>query len=223
LQRVAAKVGISEEVLTRAFSRRAKRPAQRQERSRPAQVVEAPRVQASRDPGEDFLAALLLRYPEVDSDLAPDLDIIESPELRRLLQDFRADRDLDRLLADPEAGAEAEYLHSIRLPPFAVEDARAAVLDAVDRLQRRRLRQAKSLETVQIAHLEEQVGARELVAALLTEDAQPDRRLEDQEDELRRVRGTLRTSRALHLSEADSPAAEWRRAEAHPQETHPLP
>jgi DNA primase len=204
IQRLATRVGVGEEVLTKAFARR----PSAQQRRRPAQPASppAPSRPPRTDPGdgaEQFLVALLLRYPEVDRQTKLDESAISDAQLRRILDEYRRDYDLDRLQEEDDLKAGVQQLLEIRVPPLAVESAAAAVQDAMRRLERRRLREMKSLETVQIAHLEEQVGARRVVEALLSEDAGASERLDDQEEELERLRGTLMTSRALHLQETN--------------------
>jgi len=136
------------------------------------------------DPREEFLLALLLRYPELRSDGAevPDGLFWES-ENRLVLTAWK------KALAGPPASADRQMLEAVKaelplelepylerlnvrkMPAFNPQQAREALRDCILRLERRALEAEKQAVSALLATREEEVGPAALVTVLLDEDA----------------------------------------------------
>ena len=105
--------------------------------------------------------AVLLRYPELRNDA---LEIPESllweSENRQVLAAYQRNDEKDLAIGlPPELQAHLERLNSRKLPPFDLRQAREALLNAVDKLQRRQITAEKRATSALLAEREEQLGS----------------------------------------------------------------
>jgi len=154
LQRLARLARVSERALEdelRAYERR-----------RPAGAEPSPSEGATGDP-EEFLLALLLRYPELrEQGLALDEGLLLQAENRQVLEAWRRG-DLEGGLA-PELLPHLKRLQERPLPPWPPAEAARALGSCLANLQRRRLAMAKWAATFALAEREEELGAARALA-----------------------------------------------------------
>ncbi len=151
LQRLSRLSMVTEEEITTMLRTRTKS-------GRSTQVI-APA--ARRDQREEFILALVLRYPELRKDA---LDISETlfweSENRQVLAAIRRNVEEDAKSGlPPEIEPHFERLNLRKLPPFDLKQAREALLDAVDNLQRRELAAEKRATSALLANREEELGS----------------------------------------------------------------
>ncbi len=154
LQRLSRVSMVAEEELS-AMLRSRGAPASA--RSGLATVPPTPR----RDQPEEYIMAVLLRYPELRNDA---LEIPESllweSENRQVLAAYQRNDEKDLAIGlPPELQAHLERLNSRKLPPFDLRQAREALLDAVDKLQRRQITAEKRATSALLAEREDQLGS----------------------------------------------------------------
>ena len=142
-----------------------KRPAQRATLgSGSAQAPTSPG-----DPREEFVLALLLRYPELHREA---LEIPESilweSQNRQILADYKRCQGSDDVKdgLPEELAGHFERLTSSRLPPFDLKQARTALLDSLANLHKRQLEAEKRATAAILATREEELGAHALAEAL---------------------------------------------------------
>jgi len=114
-----------------------------------------------RDQPEEYIMALLLRYPELRNDA---LEIPESllweSENRQVLAAYQRNEENDLAIGlPPELQEHLKRLTSRKLPPFDLRQAREALLDAVEKLQRRQITAEKRATSALLAEREEQLGS----------------------------------------------------------------
>jgi len=138
-----------------------------------------PTPAARRDPSEEYILTLLLRYPDLRNDA---LEIPESllweSENRQVLAVYQRNEEKDLAIGiPPELQAHLERLNSRKLPPFDLRQAREALLDAVDKLQHRQIAAEKRATSALLAEREEELGSSMVAQAV----AQPDLSAESEE------------------------------------------
>jgi len=141
--------------------------------------VTAPPAAARRDQPEEYILALLLRYPELRIDA---LEIPESllweSENRQVLAAYQRNVEEDVKTGLPaELQAHLERLNSRKLPPFDLRQAREALLDAVDKLQHRQIAAEKRATSALLAEREDELGMSKVTQAV----TQPEPALESEE------------------------------------------
>jgi len=150
-------------------------------RSSPASRSSAPTSTpaARRDPSEEYILALLLRYPDLRNDA---LEIPESllweSENRQVLAVYQRNEEKDLAIGiPPELQTHLDRLNSRKLPPFDLRQAREALLDAVDKLQHRQIAAEKRATSALLAEREEELGSSTVAQAV----TQPDPASESEE------------------------------------------
>jgi DNA primase len=136
-------------------------------------------VQPIGDNREEFLIALLLRFPQLREDAEKiSQDIMWSSENRAVLNAWRAlpaDREAAELhesltdLLPQELMPYVERLTSRRMPDYDVKDARKALQDCLVRLERRRLGVEKQATASLLADREAEVGVTSVVGGAASE------------------------------------------------------
>jgi DNA primase len=169
LQRLARLAQVSEEDLGKMLGRSRgaqQRAAREQAQGRP----EAQRVDAR----EEFLLALLLRFPDLRSEgqQIPETLFHESGtrtlfELWRKGDEFGAENSP----VPVELAAYLERLYSRRIPEFDPKEAREALEDCRRRLERRNIEAEKLAISGLLAEREEELGAHGLVEAVVAADS----------------------------------------------------
>ena len=112
------------------------------------------------DPLEEFLLALLLRYPDLrEKGLALDEGLLLRAENRQLLEAWRQNpgSELEEALP-PEIFPQLERINSRALPPYKGAEAVRALEGCLTSLERRRLAMAKRAASYALAEEEEHVG-----------------------------------------------------------------
>jgi hypothetical protein len=127
---------------------------------------------ARRDQSEEYILALLLRYPDLRNDA---LEIPESllweSENRQVLAVYQRNEKIDLAIDLPaELQAHLERLNSRKLPPFDLRQAREALLDAVDKLQHRQIAAEKRATSALLAEREEELGSSMVAQAVAQAD-----------------------------------------------------
>jgi DNA primase len=127
---------------------------------------------ARHDQSEEYILALLLRYPDLRDDA---LEIPESllweSENREVLAVYQRNEEIDLAIDLPaELQAHFDRLNLRKLPPFDLRQAREALLDAVDKLQHRQIAAEKRATSALLAEREEELGSSMVAQAV----AQPD-------------------------------------------------
>jgi DNA primase len=176
LQKLARASMVDEEELTSVLRKPAARRALPQE----------PRIKAPRigDPREEFVIALLLRYPELRREAGeiPENLLWES-ENRQVFAAYKRHSELEdvKIGLPQELAAHFERLFSKSLPPFDLKQAREALFDSLGKLQRRQLEVEKRATASLLATREEELGAAAFAEAALAEseaeDVENDREL----------------------------------------------
>jgi DNA primase len=171
---------------------------------RPSEPIASP--EARRDQSEEYILALLLRYPDLRND---DLEIPETlfweSENKQVLAAYQRNDKKDLASGLPEElQAHLERLTSRKLPPFDLRQAREALLDAIDKLQRRQIAAEKRATSALLAEREEELGSSIVSQAVAEQDstAENEETRELVELQLRDMETGLR----LH-SKGKSPAA----------------
>jgi hypothetical protein len=121
----------------------------------------SPALEGRGDAREEFLLALLLRYPSLRQEgMALEEGLLWQTENRELLAAWRQASDADSLreALPPELQAHLEHLLAHRLPEFGEGEAQAALADCLRGLERRRLQLEKQATAAALAAQEEEVG-----------------------------------------------------------------
>jgi DNA primase len=164
LQRLSRLSLLSEEELAGMLGRTRQREAARRPKS--AATVSVPRG----DSREEFLLALLLRYPELRADgLELRDDLLWESENRQVLACWKQAGELEAVKTDLPVELEP-YLERLivrKMPAFEFPQAREALEDCILRLERRALEAEKQAVSALLATREEEVGASALMEAAL--------------------------------------------------------
>jgi DNA primase len=164
LQRVARLSLLSEEELAAMAGRSRGREAARPSRA----AVAAP--QSGGDAREEFLLALLLRYPELRADgLEVRDDLLWESANRHVLASWKRVSELEAVKKELPLELEPylERLFVRKMPAYDPAQARDALLDCILRLERRALEAEKQAVTAELANREEEFGASALIEAAL--------------------------------------------------------
>jgi DNA primase len=154
LQRASRAALVKEEELSGMLRRTRGGP----ERPRAAGAKPAAAPGAAR---EEFLLALLLRYPELRGEgLAVAEDLLWETENRQILAAWKVNSGLEAVkeVLPPELAPHLERLSLRELPPLDAQVARAALTDCIQRLRRRALEAEKQAITALLATREEEIG-----------------------------------------------------------------
>lgn len=134
------------------------------------------------DAREEFLLALLLRYPDLREDGRefPE-QLLWQSENRELFQAWRETEDVGQIRESlsTELAAQLERLLERRLPDFDSRGARAALTDCRRRLERRQLETEKQLSSALLAAQEEELGPSTLVEAAVSATNEDDERMKE--------------------------------------------
>ena len=126
---------------------------------------------AHADSREEFLLALLLRYPELRAEgLEVKEDLLWESANRQLLASWKQADELDAVKRGLPLELEpyVERLLSRKIPAFDLPQAHEALRDCIHRLERRALEAEKQAVSAQLANLEEEIGVSALVEATRT-------------------------------------------------------
>jgi DNA primase len=165
LQRLSRLSLLSEEELAGMLGRTRQREGPR--RAKPAAAVSVPRG----DSREEFLLALLLRYPELRADgLGLRDDLLWESANRQVLACWKRAGELEAVKTELPVELEPylERLTVRKMPAFELPQAREALGDCILRLERRALEVEKQAVSALLATREEEVGASALMEAALT-------------------------------------------------------
>jgi len=160
----------------------------RRKNSTRAAPAQAPIATRGGDAREEFLLALLLRYPALrDDGLNTPEEVLVNSENRALLGAWKGISGSDDATAQIEAVNNAvpvelqpyvERLSLRKMPDYDLKEARRALGDCVQRLQRRRLETEKQAIGSMLAEREAEVGASLLADAAAGEGTDDERVLE---------------------------------------------
>jgi DNA primase len=180
-----------------------RRPAS--QRTSPTASTVAP-TRIARDPREEFVLALLLRYPDLRREALeiPESTLWESENRQVLAAYTRLESDDVKDGLPPELADHFERLASRKLPPFDLKEARSALLDSLAKLKRRQLEAEKRATAAMLATREEELGAHALAEAL-AEDAPAEE--DDYLDLAQLQRRDMETGLRLHAKERIPPAS----------------
>lgn len=147
--------------------------ARPQGRGHTPSTADGPRpASAGSDNREEFLLALLLRYPQLRKEgLDLPEELLSESENRQLLRAWKQSQESEAVKeAVPlELQAYAERLTQRRLPSFDAKKALEALLDCRRRLEHRQIEAEKQAIGALLAAREEEFGATALVEALATQ------------------------------------------------------
>ncbi len=151
VQRVARHLGVGEESVQERI---------RQGTPGRARPVAPPREESSR---EDWLLAMLLRYPHLRSRLRHHPPGLFGSALgREIFERWLQDEDFFLHNSDDPVVLRARLLHERRLPPLSHEEALRAVQSNLHEITRDRLVQHQAASTEELADAEKQLGANEV-------------------------------------------------------------
>jgi DNA primase len=141
--------------------------------ARQAAPRDPPRVTVTvGDTREEFVIALLLRYPELrrEADEISENLLWES-ENRQVFAAYRRYSEIDdvKIGLPPELTAHFERLFSKTLPPFDLRQAREALFDSLGKLEKRQLEVEKRATAALLATREEELGTSAFAEAALAE------------------------------------------------------
>lgn len=178
LQRLSRLTATSEGQLASMLSALAR------QRRRVATAPGAPTGTSPRgDPREEFLLALLLRYPELRPEgMALPPELLWESENRHLLEAWRQTEegpDALRQALPEELAPHLERVLSRRLPEFDLKAARAALADCRRRLERRQLEAEKQASAALLASQEEELGPSALAQAAVSATEAKDERVQE--------------------------------------------
>ncbi len=168
LQRLSRLSLLSEEELA-ALLRRGRAHTRREPARQPTPAAGQQVLHA--DLREEFLLALLLRYPELRAEgLEVREDLMWESANRQVLASWKQAAELDAVKRGLPLELEpyVERLLSRKIPAFDLHLAHEALRDCVLRLKRRALEAEKQAVSAQLANLEEEIGASALVEATLS-------------------------------------------------------
>jgi DNA primase len=122
------------------------------------------------DPREEFVIALLLRYPDLRGEASEiSEDLLWESENRQVFAAYKRHLELEdvKIGLPAELVAHFERLVSKKLPPFDTKQAREALLDSLGKLEKRQLEVEKRATASLLATREEELGARAFAEAAL--------------------------------------------------------
>ena len=125
------------------------------------QVEAAAAVRPLRDAREEYLLALLLRYPELQADgLALSPDLLWYSENRQLLQAWQRSPDLEemRQAVAAELQEHLQRIAAMNVPPFDQQGAKDALYDCLRRLEQRDLEAIAQANSAALAAREAEDG-----------------------------------------------------------------
>ncbi|MEO6397662.1 MAG: DNA primase [Tepidiformaceae bacterium] len=153
VQRVARHLGVGEEAVQERI---------RQGMPGRARLQAAPRAESSR---EDWLLALLLRYPHLRPRLRNHPSSLFGSAIgREIFERWLQDEDFFLQTSDDPVMLRARALQERRLPPLSLEDAWEAAQKNLREITRERLVQHQAASTEELAEAEKQLGANEVAA-----------------------------------------------------------
>ena len=159
--------GVEERLLQATLAKLASRSGDRGPASKSDVLAPAFRP----DQREEFLLALLLRYPSLrERGLALDESLLWQAENREVMAAWRKASDIEglRQALATELQEHLDRLLARRLPAFAEDQAATALEDCLRRLQRRQLEAEKQATMAALAAREEAVGPTPLAEAATT-------------------------------------------------------
>jgi DNA primase len=205
LQRLARLAGTREQELSAMLATR--NDSQRRSRA-VARTVTPDASEPAGDAKEEFLLALLLRFPQLNESAAISEELLWRSENRAILTVLRSvpneDSYSERLEALRQAlpiemSAHVERLSSRRMPDFDRKEAEKALEDCLGKLEHRRLEAEKQATAAELAEREAEIGASALVNATLSP--------ENSDEQVLEVAGVLvqdtRTGLELHGREVN--------------------
>jgi len=159
LQRLARLAQVRESALHQMLIRRG--PKQRRRADAAAQGEAMATVRPLRDAREEYLLALLLRYPELQADgLALSPDLLWYSENRELLQAWQRSPDLEemRQAVAAELQEHLQRIAAMNVPPFDQQGAKDALYDCLRRLEQRDLEAIAQANSAALAAREAEDG-----------------------------------------------------------------
>ena len=159
LQRLARLAQVRESALHQMLIRQGRKQGRRREVAAPAEAMAA--VRPLRDAREEYLLALLLRYPELQADgLALSPDLLWYSENRQLLQAWQRSPDLEemRQAVAAELQEHLQRIAAMNVPPFDQQGAKDALYDCLRRLEQRDLEAIAQANSAALAAREAEDG-----------------------------------------------------------------
>ena len=159
LQRLARLAQVRESALHQMLIRQGRKQGRRSEVAAPAEAMAA--VRPLRDAREEYLLALLLRYPELQADgLALSPDLLWYSENRELLQAWQRSPDLEemRQAVAAELQEHLQRIAAMNVPPFDQQGAKDALYDCLRRLEQRDLEAIAQANSAALAAREAEDG-----------------------------------------------------------------
>ena len=159
LQRLARLAQVRESDLHQMLLRQRRKQGRRAETAAPAEAMAA--VRPLRDAREEYLLALLLRYPELQADgLALSPDLLWYSENRQLLQAWQRSPDLEemRQAVAAELQEHLQRIAAMNVPPFDQQGAKDALYDCLRRLEQRDLEAIAQANSAALAAREAEDG-----------------------------------------------------------------
>ena len=159
LQRLARLAQVRESALHQMLIRQGRKQGRRSEAAAPAEAMAA--VRPLRDAREEYLLALLLRYPELQADgLALSPDLLWYSENRQLLQAWQRSPDLEemRQAVAAELQEHLQRIAAMNVPPFDQQGAKDALYDCLRRLEQRDLEAIAQANSAALAAREAEDG-----------------------------------------------------------------
>ena len=159
LQRLARLAQVRESALHQMLIRQGRKQGRRAEAAAPAEAMAA--VRPLRDAREEYLLALLLRYPELQADgLALSPDLLWYSENRQLLQAWQRSPDLEemRQAVAAELQEHLQRIAATNVPPFDQQGAKDALYDCLRRLEQRDLEAIAQANSAALAAREAEDG-----------------------------------------------------------------
>jgi DNA primase len=159
LQRLERLAGVREEVLHQMLSPQKRKQGRGREAAAQGEATVAERL--LRDAREEYLLALLLRYPELRADgLALSPDLLWHSENRQLLQAWQRSPDPEemRQAVAAELQEHLQRIAATNVPPFEQRGAKAALHDCLRRLEQRDLEAVAQASSAALAAREEESG-----------------------------------------------------------------
>jgi len=159
LQRLARLAQVRESDLHQMLLRQGRKRGRGREAAAPAEAMAA--VRPLRDAREEYLLALLLRYPELQADgLALSPDLLWYSENRQLLQAWQRSPDLEemRQAVAAELQEHLQRIAAMNVPPFDQQGAKDALYDCLRRLEQRDLEAIAQANSAALAAREAEDG-----------------------------------------------------------------
>jgi len=159
LQRLARLAQVRESDLHQMLLRQGRKRGRGREAAAPAEAMAA--VRPLRDAREEYLLALLLRYPELQADgLALSPNLLWYSENRQLLQAWQRSPDLEemRQAVAAELQEHLQRIAAMNVPPFDQQGAKDALYDCLRRLEQRDLEAIAQANSAALAAREAEDG-----------------------------------------------------------------